>query len=107
MRLSIFILLLVVVLMVILSKARKIVGEGQRLLVFRLGKFFDARGPGLHFLVPFIDQARLINLQSEVPEWRALSETQLVDRIVGQAAGQSALDAWVKNGRKPIIPGKH
>lgn len=102
MKFPIFVFLVIVVLMILQWKAVKIVRQEQRLVVFRLGKFFDVRQPGLHILVPFIDQARLIDLQSEVPEWRTLSDTQLVDRVVGNVAGQSALDAWIKNDRKPI-----
>ena len=98
--------LLAALLVFLFFKARKIVKEGERLVVFRFGRFFDLRGPGLHLLLPFIDETRLIDLHSDVPEWRGLSEPELGDRIVSKAAGQSALDAWVKNERKPLVPKK-
>jgi regulator of protease activity HflC (stomatin/prohibitin superfamily) len=48
-----FIILLAAVLLPI---AIKIVREYQRLVVFRLGKCVGERGPGLVFLIPFIDR---------------------------------------------------
>ncbi len=55
---------------VILFSAIKIVREYQRLVVFRLGKSIGARGPGLVFLIPFIETAAWVDLRElflEVP----------------------------------------
>lgn len=54
----------------LLSMAIKIVREYQRLVVFRLGKCVGARGPGLVFLIPFIETATWVDLREnflEVP----------------------------------------
>ncbi|MCX7839220.1 MAG: SPFH/Band 7/PHB domain protein [Anaerolineae bacterium] len=54
----------------LLSMAIKIVREYQRLVVFRLGKCVGARGPGLVFLIPFIETTTWVDLREnflEVP----------------------------------------
>src|SRR5712692_4905860 len=46
----------------------KIVREYQRLVVFRLGKCVGARGPGLVFLIPFIENAIWADLREQFLE---------------------------------------
>ena len=52
--------LLAVVLLVI---AVRIVPEYRRLVVFRLGRCIGPRGPGLIFLIPFVDKGRVVDLR--------------------------------------------
>jgi regulator of protease activity HflC (stomatin/prohibitin superfamily) len=60
-----FVVLLAIVL---LSMAIKIVREYQRLVVFRLGKCTGQRGPGLVFLIPFIEMATRVDLREQYLE---------------------------------------
>jgi regulator of protease activity HflC (stomatin/prohibitin superfamily) len=53
--------------------AIKIVREYQRLVVFRLGKCVGARGPGLVFLIPFIENANWVDLREQFLEVPAQS----------------------------------
>jgi len=53
---------------VLLSMAIKIVREYQRLVVFRLGKCVGPRGPGLVFLIPFIENANWVDLREQFLE---------------------------------------
>ncbi len=53
---------------VLLSMAIKIVREYQRLVVFRLGKCLGQRGPGLVFLIPFIETANWVDLREQFLE---------------------------------------
>jgi regulator of protease activity HflC (stomatin/prohibitin superfamily) len=46
--------------------------EHKRLLVFRLGRFVDVRGPGWIFFIPFIDRTVEVDLREQA---RKLSET--------------------------------
>ena len=46
---------------VILSMAIKVVREYQRLVVFRLGRSIGQKGPGIVFLIPFIDRPILVD----------------------------------------------
>jgi regulator of protease activity HflC (stomatin/prohibitin superfamily) len=52
----------------LLSLAIKIVREYQRLVVFRLGKCVGMRGPGLVFLIPFIENATWVDLREQYLE---------------------------------------
>jgi regulator of protease activity HflC (stomatin/prohibitin superfamily) len=48
--------------------AIKIIPEYQRLVVFRLGRCVGEKGPGIVFLIPFIDQATRVDLREQVRE---------------------------------------
>jgi regulator of protease activity HflC (stomatin/prohibitin superfamily) len=57
--------------------AIKIVREYQRLVVFRLGKCVGQRGPGLIFLIPFIENATWVDLREnflEVPHQSTITK---------------------------------
>lgn len=59
---------LVLVAIVILASAVRIVPEYQRLVILRLGRVIGPKGPGLVFLIPFIDQARIVDLREQIRE---------------------------------------
>lgn len=52
----------------ILSMAIKIVREYQRLVVFRLGRSIGPKGPGIVFLIPFVDRPILVDLREQFLE---------------------------------------
>jgi regulator of protease activity HflC (stomatin/prohibitin superfamily) len=78
-----FIVLLVAIVfaVAVLPRSIFVLREGERLAVFRLGRFSHVAGPGLIFSVPIIDRCARINLEEVVPGWRALSPAELEDRI--------------------------
>lgn len=53
----------IVIIILILSSALKIVPEYQRLVVFRLGRLWGAKGPGLAFVLPWIDRTLRVDLR--------------------------------------------
>jgi regulator of protease activity HflC (stomatin/prohibitin superfamily) len=57
------IVVLVLVVLVIFSKAIYILREYERGVVFRLGRLVGARGPGLILIIPFIDRLERIGLR--------------------------------------------
>jgi regulator of protease activity HflC (stomatin/prohibitin superfamily) len=59
---------IILILIVFLASALKIVPEYQRLVVFRLGRCVGAKGPGLVILIPFVDQAKRVDLREQVRE---------------------------------------
>jgi regulator of protease activity HflC (stomatin/prohibitin superfamily) len=64
-------------LILILPQALRIVREYQRLMVFRLGRAIGAKGPGLVFLIPFIDKGVMVDLRElylEIPHQTAITE---------------------------------
>jgi regulator of protease activity HflC (stomatin/prohibitin superfamily) len=75
-------------LVLILPQALRIVREYQRLMVFRLGRALAAKGPGLVFLIPFIDRGVMVDLRElylEIPHQTAITEdnaTISIDFIV-------------------------
>ena len=50
-------------LMLVLSMAVRIVPEYRRLVLFRLGRLVGSRGPGIVFIMPFIDRAVTVDLR--------------------------------------------
>jgi len=49
--------------LVILSKSVRVVPEYRRLVIFRMGRCVGPRGPGLIFLIPFIDRGESVDLR--------------------------------------------
>jgi regulator of protease activity HflC (stomatin/prohibitin superfamily) len=77
-----FIIALVVV--VLLSAAIKIVREYERGGVFRLGRWVGLRGPGLIFIIPFIEVMRKIDLRvitMDVPAQECITVDNVTVRV--------------------------
>ncbi len=53
---------------VIVGNGLRIVPEYQRLVVFRLGALLGVRGPGIAFLLPFIDSAIKVDVREQAQE---------------------------------------
>lgn len=52
----------------VLASAIKIVQEYERVVIFRLGRSIGERGPGLVFLIPFIERGVKVDLREQVRE---------------------------------------
>jgi regulator of protease activity HflC (stomatin/prohibitin superfamily) len=69
---------------VLASLSVRIVAEFQRLVVFRLGRCVGQRGPGVVFLVPFIDRAQTVDLREQyiaVPHQTCITKDNAPIRI--------------------------
>ncbi len=65
-----YLLATLIVVLLLLWNGVKIVREYQRLVVFRLGRSFGPKGPGVVYLIPIIDKAVLVDLREvflEIP----------------------------------------
>ena len=65
-----FIVILFVVVLPLTSAAVKVVQEYERGVIFRLGRLVGAKGPGLFFILPFVDRMVKIDLRTitlEIP----------------------------------------
>jgi regulator of protease activity HflC (stomatin/prohibitin superfamily) len=65
-----YLLAILIVAVLMLWNGVKIVRDYQRLVVFRLGRSFEPKGPGIVYLIPFIDKAVLVDLREvflEIP----------------------------------------
>ncbi|MFO7917603.1 MAG: SPFH domain-containing protein [Anaerolineae bacterium] len=49
--------------LVLLTMAVRIVPEYRRLVIFRMGRCLGAKGPGLVFLIPFVDRGQAVDLR--------------------------------------------
>lgn len=79
---------LLVVVAVLLSMSIKVVKEYERAVIFRLGRLLGAKGPGLFFIIPFIDTFVKVDLRivtADVPEQRIITKDNVtvgVDAVV-------------------------
>ncbi len=53
-------LFLLIFIIILAVSAIKVVSESQRLVVYRLGRFFGLRGPGLVYVIPGVDKCTKI-----------------------------------------------
>jgi regulator of protease activity HflC (stomatin/prohibitin superfamily) len=58
------VLVIVIFLVLILLSAIKILREYERAVIFRLGRLIAVKGPGLIFLIPFIDKMVRVSLRT-------------------------------------------
>jgi regulator of protease activity HflC (stomatin/prohibitin superfamily) len=78
----------VIMALIILSAAIRIVNEYERGVVFRLGRYVGVRGPGLIFLIPFIERMVKVDLRTvtmDVPAQECITMdtvTVKVDAVV-------------------------
>jgi regulator of protease activity HflC (stomatin/prohibitin superfamily) len=74
--------------LIVVSMAVKIVPEYERGVVFRLGRVIGAKGPGLFFIIPFVDRMVRIDLRvitMDVPPQEVITKdnvTVKVDAVV-------------------------
>jgi len=57
-------ILLVLILLALAASAIKVVREYERLVVFRLGRLVDPRGPGVTFIIPGIERVNRVDLRT-------------------------------------------
>jgi regulator of protease activity HflC (stomatin/prohibitin superfamily) len=75
---------LIVVLLAIATSAIKIVQEYERGVIFRLGRLAGAKGPGLFFIVPFIDRMTKVDLRVltlDIPAQEAITKDNVTVKV--------------------------
>jgi len=73
-----------IVVLVLLLSAIKVVQEYERGVIFRLGRFVGAKGPGLFFIIPFIDRMIKVDLRTvtlDVPSQEAISRDNVTLKV--------------------------
>jgi len=82
------IIIVLVILLWFLSSSLKIVKEYERAVIFRLGRLIGAKGPGIFFIIPFIDTLRKVDLRIltfDVPKQMIITRDNItvnVDAVV-------------------------
>ncbi len=85
---AILVIAVVIVALIVISAAVRIVNEYERGVVFRLGRYVGVRGPGLIFLIPFIERMVKVDLRTvtmDVPAQECITMdtvTVKVDAVV-------------------------
>jgi len=57
------IMLIALIVVILISMSVRIIPEYKRLVVFRLGRSIGAQGPGIIFLIPFVDRPVFVDLR--------------------------------------------
>jgi len=71
-----FIAFVILIILTILAMSIRVVREYERSVVFRLGRLLGVKGPGLFFLIPFIDSMIKVDLRIvavDVPEQKIIT----------------------------------
>jgi regulator of protease activity HflC (stomatin/prohibitin superfamily) len=74
----------VIIIGVVLVQGVRIVPEYERGVIFRLGRVIGARGPGLFFIIPGVDQMRKVNMQvvtRDVPPQDIITRDNVTVRV--------------------------
>jgi regulator of protease activity HflC (stomatin/prohibitin superfamily) len=79
-----FISLIIALILVVISMAVKVVQEYERGVIFRLGRLVGAKGPGLFFIIPFIDRMVKVDLRTvtlDVPSQEAITRDNVTVKV--------------------------
>lgn len=75
---------LLVILISLVSASIRVVQEYERGVIFRLGRYVGVRGPGLFFLIPFIERMQKVDLRvvtMEVPTQEAITRDNVTVKV--------------------------
>lgn len=78
------IIAVVFVVMVVASAAVKIAQEYERGVIFRLGRFTYVRGPGLYFIIPFVERSVKVDLRVvtlDIPSQEAITKDNVTVKV--------------------------
>ena len=81
---STFGIVAIIVLLALITSAVKIVQEYERGVIFRLGRLVGAKGPGLFFIIPFIDRMVKVDLRVvtlDVPTQEAITRDNVTLKV--------------------------
>jgi regulator of protease activity HflC (stomatin/prohibitin superfamily) len=80
----IWIVIIAVIVIIFIGMAVKVVPEYERGVLFRLGRLVGARGPGLFFIIPFIDRMVKVDLRvvtMDVPSQEVITKDNVTVRV--------------------------
>lgn len=72
------------IVLILASAAIKIVQEYERGVIFRLGRLVGARGPGLFFLIPFVERMQKVDLRVvtlDVPSQEVITKDNVTVKV--------------------------
>jgi regulator of protease activity HflC (stomatin/prohibitin superfamily) len=75
---------IVLFLLIVASASIKIVQEYERGVIFRLGRLVGPRGPGLFFIIPFVDRMRKVDLRvitMDIPNQECITNDNVTVKV--------------------------
>jgi regulator of protease activity HflC (stomatin/prohibitin superfamily) len=81
---TIGIIIAAIIVVIIISMAVKVVTEYERGVIFRLGRLVGAKGPGIFFMIPFIDRMVKVDLRTvtmDVPSQEVITRDNVTVRV--------------------------
>jgi len=78
------IIIIVVVVLLLISLSVRVVSEYERGVIFRLGRLIGAKGPGLFFIIPFVDRMVKVDLRvvtMDVPSQEVITKDNVTVRV--------------------------
>ena len=76
-----FPILLIIFAAFLIASSINIVKENERIVVFRSGRFLKIGCPGLVLSIPIVDKIKRVNLDKLIPNWKAITDDDINDRI--------------------------
>lgn len=83
-QLQIILAVFAVILLTLVPAAVRIVPQYERGVVFRLGRYIGNRGPGLNFIIPFIDRMSKVDMRIrtlDVPTQEIITSDTVTVRV--------------------------
>lgn len=78
------IIIIVAAVLLLISLAVRVVAEYERGVIFRLGRLIGAKGPGLFFIIPFVDRMVKVDLRvvtMDVPSQEVITRDNVTVRV--------------------------
>lgn len=85
----------------VVSSSIKLAAQWEKGVVFRLGKYHGIRGPGLFFVIPFVDHVRMVDTRiraTDIPAQQVITKDNVPVKINGVLffKVENAADAVIK-----------
>jgi regulator of protease activity HflC (stomatin/prohibitin superfamily) len=80
----VWIAIIVILILIFIPMSVKIVTEYERGVIFRLGRLVGAKGPGLFFIIPFVDRMVKVDLRvvtMDVPAQEVITKDNVTVRV--------------------------
>lgn len=74
----------IVLVIIVLSMSVKIIPEYERAVLFRLGRLVGVKGPGLFFIIPFVDKITKVSLRTivyDVPPQEVITQDNVTCKV--------------------------
>ena len=82
-------LIWILVFIILIAMSTLIIKESERAVVYRNGKPNRVIGPGVCFVMPFLERAKRTDMNNLTTEWKSLSPEELMRLLVTHLSNHS------------------